>query len=251
MKSCRKNRSSFYSAAAAKPHSTAAVVAYQTFGDAFWFNPYVHSLILEGGFDSKGQFYYLLIHDATPLAQLLRQRTAGMFLHLGLISEQFAETLLRWRHSGFSVDNSVRLDGGDHTARQALAQYIARAPLSLQKLTYDRFGGKVLYHTSYNPYFKQNTSLWSAPDFIAHLTQFIPPWGVRLIHYYGLYSSRCKAGWQAWPHILRVAPRGWRQSHMEPVPAQPDPTKPTTVPHAACRSLGRFARNGGNQPGGG
>jgi hypothetical protein len=63
----------------------------------------------------------------------------------------------------------VRLDGGDHTARQALAQYIARAPLSLQKLTYDRAGGKVLYHTSYNPYFKQNTSLWSAPDFIAHL----------------------------------------------------------------------------------
>ena len=64
--------------------------------------------------------------------------------------KQFGETLLCWRHSGFSVDNSVRLDGGDHTARQALAQYIARAPLSLQKLTYDRAGGKVLYHTSYN-----------------------------------------------------------------------------------------------------
>jgi hypothetical protein len=58
-------------------------------------------------------------------------------------------------------------------------QYITRAPLSLQKLTYDRSGGKVLYHTSYNPYFKQNASLWSAPDFIAHLTQFIHPWGMR------------------------------------------------------------------------
>jgi hypothetical protein len=80
----------------------------------------------------------------------LRQRIIGLFLKLGLITEQFAETLLRWRHSGFSVDNSVRQDGRDHTARQALAQYIARAPLSLQKLTYDRSGGKVLYHTSYN-----------------------------------------------------------------------------------------------------
>jgi hypothetical protein len=48
------------------------------------------------------------------------------------------------------LDNSVRLDGGDHAARQALTQYIARAPLSLQKLTYDRSGGMVLYHTSYN-----------------------------------------------------------------------------------------------------
>jgi hypothetical protein len=134
------------------------------------------ALILEGGFDPNGQFYFLPIHDTARLAQLLRQRTVGLFLKLGLITEQFSETLLCWRHSGFSVDNSVRLDGGDHTARQALAQYIARAPLSLQKLTYDRARGNVLYHTSYNPYFRQNTNLWSATDFIAHLTQFIPPW---------------------------------------------------------------------------
>ncbi len=80
-----------------------------------------------------------------------------------------------------SVDNSVRLDGGDHHACQALAHYVARAPLSLQSLTYDSTGGKILYHTTYNPYFKQNTSLWHAMDFIAALTQFIPPWGVRYI----------------------------------------------------------------------
>ena len=134
------------------------------------------------------------------------------------------------------MDNSVRLDGGDHKARQALAQYIARAPLSLQKLTYDRAMGKVLYHTSFNPYFKQNTSLWSAPDFIAHLTQFIPPWGARYIHYYGLYSSRCKARWHLLPHIARVAPQGWKQSHAEPMPSQAEATEPTTVSHAACRS---------------
>jgi len=130
----------------------------------------------------------------------------------------------------------VRLDGDDHTARQALAQYIARAPLSLQKLTYDRAGGKVLYRTSYNPYLKQNTSLWSAADFIAHLTQFIPPWGVRPIHYYGLYSSRCKARWPCLPHIARVAPRGWKQSHAEQMPPQADASDAMTVSHAACRS---------------
>ena len=111
------------------------------------------ALILEGGFDPNGQFYFLPIHDTARLAQLLRQRTVSLFLKLGLITQEFSETLLCWRHSGFSVDNSVRLDGGDHTARQALAQYIARAPLSLQKLIYDRSGGKVLYHTAYNPYF--------------------------------------------------------------------------------------------------
>ena len=137
----------FYSAAAGKPISSAAVLAYQPFGDALRFNPHFHALFLEGGFDPDGQFYFLPIHDTARLTQLLRQRTVGLFLKLGLITEQFSETLLCWKNSGFSVDNSVRLDGGDHTARQALAQSIARAPLSLQKFTYDRAGGKVLYHT--------------------------------------------------------------------------------------------------------
>ena len=194
------------------------------------------AIALEGGFDLEGQFYYLPIHDTARLTQLFRQRTIGLFLNLGLIAEPFAETLLRWRHAGFSVDNSVRLEAGDHHARRSLAQYIARAPLSLQKLTYDRVGGKVLYHTSYNPYLKQNTSLWDAADFIAALTTFIPPWGVRLIHYYGLYSSRCKARWQRWPHVVRVAPQGWRQSHAAPMPPQAEASEPTTVHHAACRS---------------
>lgn len=67
-------------------------------------------------------------------------------------------------------------------ARQALAQYIARAPLSLQKLSCEQTGGKVRHHTACNPCFKHNPSLWSAPDFVAQLTQLIPPWGVRLIH---------------------------------------------------------------------
>jgi hypothetical protein len=31
----------------------------------------------------------------------------------------------------------------------------------------------------------------------------VPPWGVRYIHYNGLYSSRCKARWQRWPHLAR------------------------------------------------
>ena len=141
------------------------------------------------------------------------------------------------------MDNSVRLDGGDHKARQALAQYVARAPLSLQKLTYDRPGGKILYHTDYNPYFKQNTTLWNAADFIAALTQFFPPlprysaeWGVRYVHYYGLYSSRCKARWPHLPHVARLAPAAWKDSHSLEVPSETTPKQSLTVPQCACRS---------------
>jgi hypothetical protein len=47
-----------------------------------------------------------------PFGDAVRFKTQG-----------FSEALLCWKHSRFSVDNSVRLDGGNHTARQALAQY--------------------------------------------------------------------------------------------------------------------------------
>jgi hypothetical protein len=227
----------FYSTACGKQITTAAVVGFQPFGEALRYNPHFHALILEGGFDPEGHFVQVPVHDTARLAQLLRQRTIGLFVKLDLITEQFAETLLRWRHSGFSVDNSVRLGGGDPKARQALAQYIARAPLSLQKLSYDAVGAKILYHTNYNPYFKQNTTLWDAVDFIAALTQFIPPWGVRSVHYYGLYSSRCKARWSRWPHVAAVAPGGWKESHGEQGSAETVPSQTTqTVAQRDCRS---------------
>jgi hypothetical protein len=108
--------------------------------------------------------------------------------------------------------------------------------LSLQKLIYDRPGGKVLYHAAYNPYFRQNTSLWSAPDFIAQMTRFIRPWGVHYVHYYGLYSSRCRARWQRWPHIARVAPATWKDAHAGQLPADPETTPMQTVPQRVCRS---------------
>ncbi len=55
--------------------------------------------------------------------------------------------------------------------------------------------------------------------FYRQLKQLIPPWGVRYVHYYGLYSSRCKARWQHWPHAARVAPTRWKDSHPEQLPA--------------------------------
>jgi hypothetical protein len=83
----------FYSAAAGRPILSAAVVAYQPFGDSLRFNPHFHALILDGGFDSTGKFYHLPIYDIAPLAECLSRRTISLFLKLGLITQPFAETL--------------------------------------------------------------------------------------------------------------------------------------------------------------
>ena len=111
---------------------------------------------MEGGLGPPGQFSFLPIHATARLTLLLRQRIVGLFLKLGLITEQPSETLLCGRRSGFSVDNSVRLDSGDHTARQALAQY-----------EWSR-GRSPPYHSSGTPHGARNGGR-------AHLTSRVSP----------------------------------------------------------------------------
>jgi hypothetical protein len=201
----------FYQAAARTTIRSAAVIAYQPFGDLLRFNSHWHALILEGGFDAEDQFVFLPIHDTQKLTEYFRRRVIALFLRKNLITESFSEMLLSWRHSGFSVNNSVRMAGDDHKARVSLAQYIARAPLSLEKLHYDRQDGKAFYHSTYNPYLGENLKVWDALDFLAIATSFIPPQGVRLIHYFGLYSSRSRWKWPLCGSTFQLTPR-WNGS---------------------------------------
>jgi hypothetical protein len=73
-----------------------------------------------------------------------------------------------------------------------LSQYIVRHPVSLQKILYARSNGTNIYKTKYNDYWKENIKFFKANDFIAELTQHIPPKHKHLIRYYGLYSSKTK-----------------------------------------------------------
>jgi hypothetical protein len=95
------------------------------------------------------------------------------------------------------VDNRVHIGAEDHTARVALAQYIARAPLALEKLSYLPSQGTVRYTSDFNPANGDTIKVWDSRDFIAAATLFIPwaaavsietarapPQGVRLIRYY-------------------------------------------------------------------
>jgi hypothetical protein len=94
--------------------------------------------------------------------------------------------------------------------------YIARAPVSLKKLVVEDPEATVLYYTAYNPYFRTNAKLFSATDFIDELLQHLPDCRSRLIHRYGLYSSRSRAPWLRKPHLVRLAPEGCKQEHLGP-----------------------------------
>ena len=201
----------FYHEAAGRPLLTGTIIAYQSFGDQLRWNPHFHAIVLEGGFDGEGTFFFIPFSGLQSMVEVFRRRVIKLLVDREMLNEDFARNLLSWKHSGFSIDNSVRML--DESSQESLAEYIARPPISLKKIRYEPFKGKVLFHTKYSEYFKQNVHLFDALDFLAQLTQHIPPKGLQLIRRYGLYASRTRGRWEEMPWVAERAPEGWKAAH--------------------------------------
>jgi len=114
------------------------------------------------------------------MVEIFRRRVIKLLVECELLTENYGRNLLSWKQSGFSIDNSVRIL--DDSSQESLADYISRPPISLKKMFYESFKGCALFHTKYSNYFKQNVHVFDALDFIADLTQQIPPKGLKNIH---------------------------------------------------------------------
>jgi len=159
------------------------VTAHQTFGDMLRWNPHFHAgctaeqqfariatrpIVLEGGFDDEGTFFFIPFSGLQSMVEALRRRVIKLLVDHELLNENFARNLLSWKHSGFSIDNSVRIL--DKSSQESLAEYIARPPISLGKIRYEPFKARVLFHTTYSEYFRENLHMFDALDFLAELT---------------------------------------------------------------------------------
>jgi hypothetical protein len=119
-------------------------------------NPHFHAIVLEGGFDDEGTFFFIPFSGLHSMVEVFRHRVITLLVQRKLLNEDFARNLLSWKHSGFSIDNSVRIL--DQSSQESLAEYIARPPISLKKIRYEPFKGRVLFHTTYSEYFKEEPS---------------------------------------------------------------------------------------------
>jgi hypothetical protein len=127
------------------------------------------------------------------MSENFRRVVIRFFLKKELITAHLATSLINWKHSGFSVDHSIRVPAFSIKAREALSQYIARPPLSLKKISIEENGeATVISFTSDNEFFKGKTEIFPVTRFFLELTQHIPPKGRQYIRRYGLYASRTK-----------------------------------------------------------
>jgi len=91
-----------------------------------------------GVFDlrSGGSFHPLAEDlDWKPLEEVFRARTLKLLLRREKITEERAEMLRGWVHSGFQVSADRRIEAGNRRGLESLLEYMERAPVSMERLT--------------------------------------------------------------------------------------------------------------------
>ena len=167
------------------------VMAIQTFGDYVdRFHPHLHALVSDGLFTDSGTFYVMPKVSLKPLEKLFRARIFNMLKEEGKIGDELINKLMSWRHSGFNVHNKVRIERDDEEGREALGQYIIRNSFSVERLSYIKETGSVIYRSKMtHGENKRNFQVYSAEEFIAGITQHIPEKSAQMVRYYGWYSK--------------------------------------------------------------
>ncbi|MBI5909506.1 MAG: transposase [Betaproteobacteria bacterium] len=169
------------------------ILFVQTFGDLVIFNLHIHVLAADGVFGADDTFTLLPAIPAKLLELGFRSEVFKLLVAEGALSEQLAAAMLAWRHSGFSVHNGVRVRAHDADGRKKLAQYMLRAPFSLEKMSYDAQSGMVIYRSRLHKGLKRNFQLMPGVLWLELLCRHIPDRFEHLVRYFGWYSNRVRA----------------------------------------------------------
>jgi len=168
------------------------ILFVQTFGDLVTFHPHIHVLAADGVFRTDGVFVALPAIPAKLLEQEFRGEVLKLLVAEGAIGEGLSASMLTWRHSGFSVHNGVRVGADDAAGRKQLAQYMLRAPFSLEKMIYLPETGMVMYRSHMHKSLKRNFQLMPGAQWLEMLCRHVPDRFEHLVRYVGWYSTRCR-----------------------------------------------------------
>jgi len=169
------------------------VMVVQTFGDFLIWHPHVHVIVTAGVFGPDGGFHLAPTGGWTELRELWRHAVLRRLNQAGILADWQTEHLLSWRHSGFTLDaGPAPLPARDRAGRRRLAEYLLRAPFSLEKLTYNPASGHVLYRSEHHWRTKRNFEVFRVHDFMAALLAHLPAKGVPSVRYYGWYSNKSR-----------------------------------------------------------
>jgi len=140
--------------------------------------------VTEGGPDEAGIFHLIPRMDDARLAEIFAREVLADLVRKELLSPEWAERLLSWRHSGFNVHSLVRVKTKPEAER--VGKYMIRPILSLERLSFLEPEGKVGYRQGENV---AEQEVMDYLELIARVTSHIPDKGQVMVRYYGLYAN--------------------------------------------------------------
>ena len=203
----------YFAALAGSELMPGVIAAIQTFGNRMNLHPHLHFLVTEGGVNKAGLFHKVPRIDDSRLAELFAREVLGFLVHKELLSPEWEERLLSWRHTGFNVHSRVRAK----TRREAerVGKYMIRPLLSLGRLSLDKKRAQVCYR-----YGREAGEMEKMDylEFIARVTSHIPDKGQVTVRYYGLYANAHRR--KVRKASLRPFPLRMVEDELRPIPSK-------------------------------
>ena len=131
-------------------------------------------MVANGLFLSDGSFLTASFLPPIDIAELFRRGVLKAFVEQVLISNDVAENMLTWPHSGFNVHIGSRLFPDEGDCIGATPRYSARAPISQQRLHYERERKQITYSYTSAYDHREHIERLPALELIARLTSHIP-----------------------------------------------------------------------------
>jgi hypothetical protein len=117
------------------------------------------------------------------LAEIFAREVLRLLVGKGLLSPEWAERILSWRHTGFNV-HSRR--ARTRTEAERIGKYMVRPILALDRLSFLEREGRIGYrHGDDGAELERMDYL----ELIARVTSHIPDKGQVMVRYYGLYAN--------------------------------------------------------------
>ena len=174
------------------------IVILHPFGKDMRFQPHLHLLITEGGFDSKGGFVKCEFIPADGFRKSWQYHVLAVFQKAGL-PNRLASLMYQTYKNGFYVWLHVR---GRILHPKVLAKYVGRyvrhPAIANSRIYY--FDGKIVKFFYVNNEDTRVDVVMTVEQFITALIQHIPPPQFKMIRYYGAYARKTKRKYGAKVH---------------------------------------------------
>lgn len=209
-------------------------MAMHTAGSELQWHPHLHTIALDGAVLDDGHFVELGLVDQELVQEFFEEKVFAFLLKAGLIEQDTVLSMRAWEHTGFNCYAAEPISAADADARQFLARYLKKAPLTLKRLSIDESGAEPVVRYAAAPAEgaeEGSVSCFSPLEFLAQLSVHVPGTWEQTSRYFGVYSPRTRGAKRRDEEFRKLV-----QNNFQPL-AQEEPRRVPSASWARCIKL--------------